>query len=301
MGSIWNNIGMQAAGNAVDAGMGMLLGNYNDRRQRMQQDKLWQMEMKNRKEMSEFEQEQQYEMWLKTGVQGQMQQLRKAGLNPSLIYGMNGTGGATTGSSGGNVSGASAPSGGGEIEAMMGMGMQRTMQSVQMEVMKAQAEDLKASAEQKKAQTTGTGYDNEIKKLDAELRGTPDTITAMQDNIISESRRLATEAEDKINTTEFNQETYNERIAEVKSRQAIAAFQVTLAEKQLTLTDEQIKAVTQGVKLGWDRYELDKWAKEQELLKGKWDEQLIRIFMRNLEKTGFRAFDPAPKGGNKQK
>ena len=45
------NLGMQAAGNAVDAGFGMILGSYLDRRQLRQQGKLTaqQMEAQNTK------------------------------------------------------------------------------------------------------------------------------------------------------------------------------------------------------------------------------------------------------------
>lgn len=42
----------------------------------------------------------QYDLWKKTGAVGQMEQLGKAGLNPGLIYGMGGAGGATTGTPG---------------------------------------------------------------------------------------------------------------------------------------------------------------------------------------------------------
>jgi hypothetical protein len=43
----------------------------------------------------------QFDMWNKTNYKAQMEHMKKAGLNPALMYGMSGGGGSTTGSQGG--------------------------------------------------------------------------------------------------------------------------------------------------------------------------------------------------------
>lgn len=60
-----------------------------------------------------------YDYWLKTNYSSQVEQLKQAGLNPGLLYGMGGGGGTTTGQANGNVQGANAPQGGMEIQKAM--------------------------------------------------------------------------------------------------------------------------------------------------------------------------------------
>lgn len=156
MGFDIGSIGNAAAGGAL----GLVLGEYNDRRQIEQQQKLQDMQIKGQKEMSDYSQKQQYDMWNKTNFDAQVGQMKKAGLNPGLMYGMGGSGGTTTGSAGGSVGGGNAPSGGQEV----GMGMQMAMMGAQVRLTEAQAK--KAEVEAAKA----AGVDTEVAKEG--LRGT---------------------------------------------------------------------------------------------------------------------------------
>jgi len=88
----------------------------------------------------------QYEMWLKTNYPDQVKQMKKAGLNPALMYGMKGGGGATTGSqSGGSASGGNA--GLGMAPQSKGVDMQAGLIAAQTEMMKANARDTNADAD----------------------------------------------------------------------------------------------------------------------------------------------------------
>lgn len=138
-------------GQTVGTGMGMMLGAFNDDRQYRQQGRLSRQQMAIDKQMTDYQRMREYEMWKKTGVVGQMEQLRKAGLNPGLIYGMSGAGGATTGGGAASSHGANAPSGGGEAVAMGGMGLQTAMLAAQMKLIEAQTDKTKAEA----AKTSG--------------------------------------------------------------------------------------------------------------------------------------------------
>ena len=81
----------KAAGSAIGAGaigtgMGVLLGPYEDWRQRRQQEKLMDIQNRGSKEMMDYQQEKAYEMWLKTNYSAQMKEMQKAGLNIGLMY-----------------------------------------------------------------------------------------------------------------------------------------------------------------------------------------------------------------------
>jgi hypothetical protein len=89
----------------------------------------------------------QFEMWLKTNYPAQVEQMKKAGLNVGLMYGMKGGGGTTTGSQGGG----SAAGG----QAGLGMAPQRRkemqvaelMMGLQMDKLKADTKLVEAQAE----------------------------------------------------------------------------------------------------------------------------------------------------------
>lgn len=133
-------------GQTIGQGMGLMLGAINDDRQYAQQGRLSRQQLAIDKQMTDYQNMRQLEMWKKTGVVGQMEQLRKAGLNPGLIYGMSGAGGGTTGGGAASSHGANAPTGGGEAIAMGGMGLQTAMLSAQMKLIEAQTEKTKAEA-----------------------------------------------------------------------------------------------------------------------------------------------------------
>ena len=131
MGKWIADLAMMLGGQAMGAGIGALTAKANDKRQLAMQRQLMDMQMQGTKEMTDYGYEKQYEIWEKTGPKGQMEQLKKAGLNPSLIYGMGGAGGQTIGGGGMSVGGGAAPSGGGEIMGGMGMGLQLGMLKAQ--------------------------------------------------------------------------------------------------------------------------------------------------------------------------
>lgn len=151
-------LGMQAATNATNGAiggiMGQLFANANDKRQLRQQEKLQALQISGNKEMTDYEFMKQMEMWKATNYPGQMEMLKAAGLNPSLLYGKGGGGGVTTGSGHGNVTGATAASNASEAMAGMGMMMQNSRTAAEIELIKAQTE--KAKAETTKTATVDT-------------------------------------------------------------------------------------------------------------------------------------------------
>lgn len=158
--SFIETIGGQIAG----AGMGMLLGGANDKRQLSQQQKLNNQQVKANAQMTEIQRKSQMQMWHDTNYSAQMKELEKAGLNPALLYGMSGGGGTTAGAGGASVNAPNAPSGGGEA-----MGL---MTQANMALITAQVEKIKAETKniQSETPTNGNLGDAEIGAKEAGAR-----------------------------------------------------------------------------------------------------------------------------------
>lgn len=164
------------ADTAISAGMGLLLQGHNDRRQLRQQKKLQDLQIKGSKEMTDYNTEAsrkaQMQMWEDTNYKAQREQLNKAGMSVGLMYGGGGGGGATTGAgaTAGNVTGAMAPTGGGEVMAMRQMSLNQKMQEAQIEATKAQTAKTEVETEKiggvDKAKTTeetrGIKFNNDL-------------------------------------------------------------------------------------------------------------------------------------------
>lgn len=136
------------------AALGLGLQSINDRRQIRQQEKLQNLQIQGQKQMMDYGYNKQLQMWQATSYPAQMEMMKKAGLNPGLMYGMGGGGGQTTGNAVGSVSGGNAPTGGVEI----GMGMQLALQ---MKMMQSQIDKTEAEAENIKADTANKPKEGE--------------------------------------------------------------------------------------------------------------------------------------------
>lgn len=169
----------------ANTAMGMLLGGYNDNRQIRQQKKLQRQQIEGQKEMGEFNKELAMQMWRDTNYSAQMEEMKKAGINPGLMYGSAGSGG-TTQTQAGSVSGANAPVGGGEINT--GMGMQLGMQ---MAMMKAQKENIEADTANKKADATKkTGVDTENVGADTAKKNAETKLTEVNAQLAELSKQV---------------------------------------------------------------------------------------------------------------
>lgn len=131
---------------AAGAVFGIATQGMNDRRQMRQQERLQNLQLQGNKQMLDWQKAKELELWKETSYPAQMAMMKKAGINPALMYGMGGGGGTTVGGSGGGVSGGSAPQGGGEIYGGMGMGI---MMKSQVELLKAQKENIEADTADK--------------------------------------------------------------------------------------------------------------------------------------------------------
>lgn len=159
MGNFIKNLGEQvgSAGASGALGMGLsmldeaIFGNRRRKKQIEQQQKLTDIQMGANLEMMDAQKKQQLEMWEATNYKAQIEQMKKAGLNPALIYGEGGGGLTSLGS--GAVGSASGGTASNEAQSkiadiqMQGMGLQ--MQKTQAEIAKIKA-DTRATEEETK-------------------------------------------------------------------------------------------------------------------------------------------------------
>lgn len=134
--------GALALDGIIGAGLGLATASWNDQRQLDQQRQLQSLAIEGQQQMAQFNEGLAIDQWQKTGPVAQMQQLQKAGLNPGLMYGAGAGGGGTLQQpNNGSIGIGDAPKGGGEIQAMMGLGL-----------MGAQQDNLKADTKKKEVE-----------------------------------------------------------------------------------------------------------------------------------------------------
>lgn len=255
----------------IGAGMGLLLGKENDRRQIEQERKLMDMQISGQRELMQYGQDLQYDMWKKTNYDAQKAELKKAGLNPGLMYGMGGGGGVTTGSASGSVSGGHAPAGGGEALAMAGMGLQMGMQKAQIENIEADTELKKADAGKKSGVETEEGYAR-IGSIIQETKNkqAQEALTKVQTGIAELDKKLKTATLDDMEdlarwaaeTAKFNMSiaeredyvgkaTRDQRVDQVGATLAETIARAGLAKSNIQVNDAQIKKMAEDIAQGW--------------------------------------------------
>ena len=241
-------LGMMAA-SATDAILGLALQGQQDRRQLRQQEKLQQLEMAGQRQMTDYNMMKQMEMWRNTNYTAQMEQLRKAGLNPGLIYGMGGGGGQTTNIEAGKVTGANAPTGGNEIASMIGMGLTRELQKAQIENIKAQTE---------KTRTENAAIPSNVSKTEAETESITQGIEnqkAQQDLI--EPQRHATEV-----ASDINARSSNSQVAAWAKKVEEQTEQVRAQLRENNINDKLIEQKIQSLTAQYAQVAIDNALKE---------------------------------------
>lgn len=226
----WEQLGLQAAGSAIGTGMGLMLEGHEDKRQLRQQQKLQDMQIAGQQQMGIFNREQQMQMWHDTNYKPQMDELKKAGLNPALMYGEGGGGGVTASSTPGNVSGGKAPEGTGTAGQMAGMGMQLALQ-------KAQIENINADTANKVAQNPNFGITGENIHAGTENTQADTKNKALQgENIKADTLLKQADADIANAAAQVANSTIEENIQAIVAATATAEANTTQAEAQNMIT-----------------------------------------------------------------
>lgn len=274
MGRVMEQFGLGLAGNVANTAIGAIFGQafagYNDRRQIRQQQKLTDMQLQADQRMGDFNRMQQMKMWEDTNYKAQMDQLEKAGLNPAMIYGMGGGGGSTAQSSPGQVHGANAPSGGGEMTQMA-----QTM--TQMGLMRAQIENINADTEQKKAETANKplqgqqiqmqteslaqGIENlkvqeKLTRVDTELRQVQASVA--RQTIMDQMQAIENEAikgKEIIKQLQLDNQLseaqMEDKINILKTNAVGALIENALRTEQITKTKEEVRQISNKILQEW--------------------------------------------------
>ncbi|AXH78046.1 MAG: DNA pilot protein [Microviridae sp.] len=161
-----------AISGAVGTGMGLLVSDFNNRRQLEQQDRLNAQQAKYDAAASQRNTIQQLNLFNKTGYKAQVDQLKEAGLNPALMYAKGGAGGSTQAATTNRQAPAAATGGGMEIT-------QSIAQAMQLKMLQAQIDNTKA--------------DTENKLTDAKLKG-----GAQTDNVVANTANTKQQTENAI-------------------------------------------------------------------------------------------------------
>lgn len=303
---------------AIGAGLGIVGSAINDARQIKQQKKLQAMQIAGNKEMTEYNMQKQLEMWEKTGYVGQVDQMKRAGINPALLYGQGGGGGQTANVTPGNVTAGEAPKGGGEIMAGIGMGIQ----GAQLQLLQAQKENIEADTANKQADTTNKGVQTgdilagiESKQAQTQLMKVQSELTNIQKQYESESmedrlqaaywtqRKLLDETTKICAEAGVAQATVEDKIQIVKNEVQKSAIEIGLAQAQKELTNAQtnvskeqlavqkatIEKITAEIKQGWTGLSIQQ--QNQDLQ--KWRSEMDKVFTGNTwyEKLFNKAID----------
>lgn len=253
-------LGGQAAGGLLGAGMGLLMQGGQDRRQVRQSEILQNLQMEGQRSMMDYGYGKQLQMWKDTSYSAQVEQMKKAGINPGLLYGMSGGGGTTTGSgSTQGPTGQQGPHTGGEVvtmsKTMMELGLQR-----------AQQRNIEADTELKKATTAKTsGVDTaetqskiDLNKLN--INFTRDSYEDRLDIIRGTFSKLQEEIDILYTNKIINDETREAQIQQVRTKAIGEILKNELVEAQTKNTKQSTEESIQRIEQS--KSQIEKWAAE---------------------------------------
>jgi len=245
-------------GSVVGAGMGMLMAGHEDKRQLKQQQKLQDMQIKGAKEMSEFERGQQMQTWNDTNYGAQKEHMKKANLNPGLMYGTGGGQGGTVGGTTGMMpSGGSAEGGSNKMRAVMDM----AQMSANLNLTKAQTENVEADTNKKNGIDTDEGQQRINESLQREYgqqltnyirySGMEDELTAIKfgaQKLIGESNHANADGAVAHATQEARQSA-------IKSEATLKIVEIATKRSEGTLNYAKIKEISAKISQGLEGLE----------------------------------------------
>lgn len=219
--------------------------------------------------------EAQMDMWNKTNYSAQVEHLKKAGLNPGLLYGMGGTGGATTGGGGANV------------DRGHGQGMD-IAGAAQLALIKAQTENVEADTANKRSNVpvneatvpklqqdtkTGAAQEGNI-KAQTGLTEVDKRIREMQEGILEATQyyemgkvqeewsKLVGEARSAGAKGTIDTATIENKIKQETIRTVGMQLENAATSKGIELTDQQIAKLKADIEIGYKDAETGRWNAE---------------------------------------
>lgn len=259
--------GAQAAGGIINEGMGLMLAGPKRKAQMKTAKQMQDLQMKGQKEMTDFNMKKQMEMWENTGYGAQVDQMKRAGINPALLYGMGSGGGQTANVEAGNVGGqqAQAPQG---VKGGEGMGLMVG----QMGLLQAQKENIEADTANKKADAANKGSQTDLNKLDLQFK--KDSYEDNLDIIRATFSNLQEDANRKNRENVIGDATVKQQILKATLENELIAAQTNATDQQIEQSKAQIQKWSQEIAQEW--YSLD--IKERELKLKTWEAEIKANF-----------------------
>lgn len=216
--------------------------------------------LKGQKKALEQQNAAQMDIWNKTNYGPQVEQMKKAGINPGLLYGMGGQGGQT-GAGTANTSGAGEPE---KIMDMQSIAQMRLLEAqaknldadtadklrkagespagkVDIENVQAGTENLKATKTKTEAETALVKLNTGLAEIEKEYQGRTleDRISAVDTQLVTMTNELKVLE----NEVDVSNETKATRIAQVKADYAITLLQGEAIAQGIRLSRAQIRKI----------------------------------------------------------
>lgn len=264
----WFDIGAKA----IETGANLLLPNQAVK----QQSKIMDLQVQNQMKLNEQGQALQLDTWEKTNLPAQVEQAKKAGLNPALLYSKGGAGGTTGSQSGGSASGGSAPH-----WQPMNLASMLEMSNLRAQNQLLQSEKDKTDAERKEIEARTPTHQSAIEKIKAEtkneqLKGDLITWETMlkriesaysEQEITANLQNLGEATRSLRRHTDLLDEQFNTLVKEAGVRVLGKEIENTLTQSKISLTETEQRAITtklvqEWTKLGLEGRKLDQNDKE---------------------------------------
>lgn len=227
-------------------GIGLLMQDGQDRRQIKQQKKLTDIQIAGNKQLSDYNQKLQMNMWKNTNFSAQLAEAKKAGMSVSALLGGAGTGGATTGGGASSVGAGSAADAASTASVNNGLGMQ----AAQLALMKAQKENIEADTANK---TAGAGKANEEitgKAIENEIAGA--TKEKEKERITEEANLAFEKATMATVERQLQNQTQQDVRDGIKAEAIGKALTNRLIEANTGKTYQEIKKIKNDITQKWE-------------------------------------------------
>lgn len=217
-------------------------GLFGQKKQYKNQKKLMGIQYQNQRNLNQQGSDLQYDMWNKTNYPAQLEMMKKAGLNPGLMYGLGGGSGTTTGSQ----SGGSASSG--NAGGFNPMDVGALMMGKQMELMDSQISQNEAEALNKKQDTL-------LKEVETGIASIKEMTS--YDSIVAELQNVQRETEKLKQDFDLDRDRYNALVENATVQVLESYSRIAVNDSKIGLNEQQKANLEQTILQAWKQIDIN--------------------------------------------